>query len=394
MNNLRVSWAKRDICPCESRKIPCFCPLRSIDALFSSTVFGRLLVKYVQTLNNLNGKVRLMKRFTALFAVFAVALCCLTACSQNEELRLGTGNSEGMYYQFGTLLSEGSQSNADVPDIAVETTAGSSANLRLLSQGFLDMAVVQADTLYDAYNGTGFFSNSGEYTGYSAVAGLYTETCQIIVPANSDIKSIEDLAGKTVSLGERESGVLQNAQQVLDAYNIREADINAEYLSFSDSATAMKEGRIDAAFITAAVPTPAVTHLADEIGVRVLEIDPFAVNVLTKHHSYYTPCTIPANTYAGQTEAVNTVGVRAVLVARNDVPEDQVKSMMGLLFDGSIPFNEKLHSSMQPTLEDATGGIPIAFHPGAGAYYAENDIAVSVMNAEDEGSTVSASQDD
>lgn len=335
-----------------------------------------------------------MKRFITLISVLALALCCLTACSQEEELRLGTGNNEGMYYQFGTLLSEESQRDATVPMIAVETTAGSSANLRLLSQGFLDMAIVQADTLYDAYNGTGFFSDSGKYTGYSAVAGLYTETCQIIVPADSSIQTIEDLAGKRVSLGERESGVLQNAQQVLDAYNIRESDLEAEYLSFSDSATALKEGRIDAAFITAAVPTPAVTNLADSINVRVLEIDPFAVNVLTKRHSYYTPYTIPANTYAGQTEPVESVGVRAVLVARNDVSDEHVKSVMKLLFDGQIPFAEKLKSSMQPTLDDATQGIPIAFHPGAGAYYAENNITVPVMSTEDEGGTISASQDD
>lgn len=80
------------------------------------------------------------------------------------------------------------------------------------------------------------------------------------------------------------------------------------------------------------------------IGVRVLSIDPFAVNVLTKRHSYYTPCTIPANTYAGQGEAAQTVGVRAVVVARNDMPEDQVKSIMQLLFNGQIPFAEKLRA--------------------------------------------------
>lgn len=195
-------------------------------------------------------------------------------------------------------------------------------------------------------------------------------------------------------MGERESGVLQNALQVLDAYNLQESDFTPEYLSFSESAQAMKEGKIDAAFITAAIPTPAVTNLADSIGVRVLSIDPFAVNVLTKRHSYYTPCTIPANTYAGQSEAAQTVGVRAVVVARNDMPEDQVKSTMQLLFNGQIPFAEKLKSSMQPSLEEATEGIPIAFHPGAAAYYADNDITVDVMNSSDEGKSVSGGQDD
>lgn len=342
----------------------------------------------------MNRKVRKMKRFAALIAILALALGCLTACSQDKALRLGTGNNEGIYYQFGTLLAEDSQNNADVPTIAVETTAGSSANLRLLSQGFLDMAIVQADTLNDAYNGTGFFSNSGKYTGYSAVAGLYTEVCQVIVPAGSSIESIEDLAGKTVSLGERESGVLQNALQVLDAYNLQESDFTPEYLSFSDSTAAMREGKIDAAFITAAIPTPAVTNLSEDFEVRVLPLDSSAINVLTKRHSYYTPCTIPANTYAGQTEAVKTVGVRAVLVARNDVPAEQVAAVMKQLFSGQIDFAERLKGAMQPVIEEATSGIPIAFHQGAGDYYADHDIIVTVMSKEDDGSSINASQDD
>lgn len=94
---------------------------------------------------------QLKKRTVALIVLLAFALCSLCACSQSKEVKFGTGNSEGMYYQFGSLLADESQNEAEVPTITVETTAGSSANLRLLSQGFLDMAIVQADTLNDAY---------------------------------------------------------------------------------------------------------------------------------------------------------------------------------------------------------------------------------------------------
>lgn len=334
------------------------------------------------------------KRFIALIALIALALCCMSACSQDKGLRLGTGNDEGMYYQFGTLLAEGMQDDANVPTITVETTSGSSANLRLLSQGFLDMAIVQADTLSDAYNGTGFFSNSGEYTGYSAVAGLYTEACQIIVPADSDIHSVEDLAGKNVSLGERESGVLQNALQILDAYNMQESDFSAEYLSFSESAEALENGSLDAAFITAAIPTPAVTSLSENMEVRVLSLDTSVIEALTKRHSYYIPCTVPAGIYNGQSKSSQTVGVRAVLVARNDVPDEVIDTVMTHLFSGEINFTNELKSAMQPMLTEATGGIPIAFHPGAGRYYADQGIEVTVIDTKDEGNAINASQDD
>ena len=88
------------------------------------------------------------------------------------------------------------------------------------------------------------------------------------------------------------------------------------------------------------------------------------------------------------------MGVRAVLVARNDVPADQVAAMMALLFDGEVDFAGKLKSSMQPLVIEAIEGIPIAFHPGAGDFYAEQGINVTVMDVDDEGSSVNASQDD
>lgn len=336
-----------------------------------------------------------MRRLATFICCVALAACCAAGaagCAQQDGLKLGTGNEEGMYYQFGTALADAAAGSAEAPALSVETTAGSSANLRLLSQGFLDAATVQADTLHDAANGTGLFADSGAYEGYSAVAGLYTEACQIVVPADSAITSVADLAGKTVSLGERESGVLQNALQILDAYNLTEGDFTAEHLSFSDSAAALQSGAIDAAFITAAAPTPAVTGLADAIGVRVLGLDAYAIDALTAHYSYYMPCSIPAGTYQGQSETVDTVGVRAVLVARNDVPDDQVRALLDLLFADSAALAQ-LPGDMRPALQQATDGIPVPFHPAAAAFFADNGLTVETAQGQS-GAGVSASQDD
>lgn len=339
----------------------------------------------------------MMKRFAAFAACLALILGCvagLAGCSQQSELKLGTGNEGGMYYRFGNALSEASANDDAVPTIAVETTAGSSANLRLLSQGFLDMATVQADTLYDAANGTGLFANSGSYDGFSAVTGLYTEACQIVVRADSGIRSVSDLVGKTVSIGERESGVLQNALQILDAYNLKESDFVAEYLGFSDAAAALADGSIDAAFVTAAVPTPAVASLADSAGMRLVGLDAPVIDALLAHYDYYMPCTVPANTYAGQADAVQTVGVRAVLVARNGMSSDQVRAVLNLLFDEGIPLSATLGDGLQPVLEDASVGVPVGFHPGAASYLVERGIVVE--EAADGGTSggVTASQDD
>ena len=96
----------------------------------------------------------------------------------------------------------------------VKTTAGSAANLRLLSEGYIQLAVVQADLLQDAWNGEGSFAGGKTCQGYGAVAALYTEACQIIVRDDSSIINMDDLLGKTVSVGEKESGTEQNAEKI------------------------------------------------------------------------------------------------------------------------------------------------------------------------------------
>ena len=130
-----------------------------------------------------------------------------------------------------------------------KTTAGSVANLRLISDGYIDLAIVQADLLSDAYNATGTFADKKYQKGYKAVASLYTEACQIVVPADSDIQSMDDLEGKKVCIGEEESGTEQNALQILNAYGLNERLVDTVNLNYTDAAKKLKSGDIDCIFL-------------------------------------------------------------------------------------------------------------------------------------------------
>jgi len=332
-----------------------------------------------------------MKALKLLLLLPIIALCF--GCGGNSDkaaIRFGTGGTGGMYYAYGTELAKMMQTEGKRYALDVKTTAGSAANLRLLREKFLDLAIVQSDTLSNAINGRGVFAAAGPGVGYAAVAGLYTEACQIIVAKNSEIMTVGDLVGKRVSVGERESGVLQNAEQILMAHGLTFEMIEPIYLSFSDSAAALESGDISAFFITAGAPTAAVADLAKRKDIRLLSIDPDVQNNMMKLYKGYTRCTIPANSYTGQTEEISTIGVKAVLVASTDLKDDEVNYITEFIFQNAdkLPHN----TTDKLTNEYAVQDIPSSFHAGAAKFYDAQEIKVNIYSGKSsEG--VKASQD-
>jgi TRAP-type uncharacterized transport system substrate-binding protein len=165
------------------------------------------------------------------------------------------------------------ENETDNGTVELKTTAGSAANLRLLTGEYLQLAIAQGDLAQDAYDQTGIFADEEETRGFGAVAALYTEACQIVVRADADIQSVEDLQGKTVSIGAEESGSEQNALQILAAYGLNDKLVDTVNLNYEDAAAQLKAGKVDAIFITAGAPSPVLTELAGECGIRLLNVD-------------------------------------------------------------------------------------------------------------------------
>ena len=145
---------------------------------------------------------------------------------------------------------------------------------------------------------------------FRVVAGLYAEAVQLIT-MDPEIKSVADLAGKSVSIGAPGSGVYFNAIDVLAAAGLTEQDINAQYQSFADSTDSLKDGKIDAAFIVAGAPTAAITELCTSANAYLVPIDGAIAETLMASNPFYTAYTIPAGTYKGQDADVTTVTVKA-----------------------------------------------------------------------------------
>ena len=310
--------------------------------------------------------------------------------STDTTLRFGTGDTGGMYYAYGNELANLIHADKKKYVIDVKVTAGAASNIRLLREKFLDIAIVQSDTLSNAVNGKGIFAEVGPGVGYAAVAGIYTEACQIVVAKDSNISSVKDLAGKRVAIGEKESGVLQNAEQILMVHGLTFEMLEPYYLSFTDSAKALEDGMVDAFFLTAGTPTVAVNELAKKKEIRLLSIDPDIQNNMMKLYKGYTRCTIPAGTYPGQDEEISTIGVKAVLLASTDLSDDKIAYLTEFIFKNAykLPHN----TTDKLTNDYATQDIPASFHAGAAKFYESQGVKVNVYSGK-AGEIVKASQD-
>lgn len=312
------------------------------------------------------------KILSAFVAIAMVFLCGCTAFS--NDIKMGTAAIGGIYHEFGNAFSKIASGN----DITIETknTTGSAANVRLLSQDYIDIAIAQADIIDEAYSGEGIFAEKGKYNGYKAVASLYTEACHIVVRADSDIKSVDDLQNKKVSVGEDESGTEENANQILSIYGITSKMIEKVNLNYTDSATQLKDGKIDAFFCTTGTNATVIEELSKQCKIRLIQLEEKQLKKLQSTYKYYTEYDIPANTYEGVKESTKTIGVKSVLIAKSDMDTDKVKEITKMLFDNKESLQLTVSAPLELDEKEAVKGISIPFHSGAAEYYKTKNIDV------------------
>ena len=317
-----------------------------------------------------------MKRIFSVLLVLAM-IFSLAACGGATTMTMGTGSPSGTYYAYGGVLSQYITNNAGVTANAV-STQGSKDNIQGIDAGDYQLGTVQSDVMHYAWNGTRSFETDGKIDTFRTVAGLYAEAVQLVT-VNPDIKSVADLKDKKVSIGAAGSGVYFNAIDVLTAAGLTENDIKPQYQNFDDSADALKDGKIDAAFIVAGAPTNAITELSMTNGnVRIVPIDGDIATKLMKDNTFYSVYKIPANTYKNQTEEVTTVTVKATLIVDANASEDDVYNLTAAIFDNMEDIAKENAKGAELSLENATEGLTVPFHAGAAKYFKEKGIEVAV----------------
>ena len=312
-----------------------------------------------------------MKKFFSLIMAVLMMATVLSGCGGKKELTFTTGSETGTYYGFGTVLA-GQISDRTDSTVTAIVGKGSKANIELMDVGDAQLGLVQSDVMSYAYEGTNLFAEKGKITSFSTVAALYMEQVQIVT-LDPSIKSVADLKGKTVSVGESGSGVYFNAIDVLAAYDLTLDDINPTYQSFGDSTEALQDGKIDAGFIVSGAPTNAITSLATTRDVYLVELDDAHIEKLKDASPYYSKNVIPASAY-GLDKDATTVAVGAVIIARNDVKDDDVYNVVSGIFESvdTLAHDKKNELS----LDFAASVTSVPYHPGAAKYFAEKGFTV------------------
>ncbi len=315
-----------------------------------------------------------MKKIMSIILAVALLLTMAACGAASTKMTMGTGGTTGTYYAYGSVLGQYIKNKANV-DTTVVSTDGSKANIQGIDAGDYQLATVQSDVMAYAWAGTQSFAEDGAVQSFRVIAGLYAEAVQLIT-MDPEIKSVADLAGKAVSIGAPGSGVYFNAMDVLTAAGLTLDDIQPQYLSFADSTDGLKDGKIQAAFIVAGAPTPAITELCTTNSAFLVPIDGDIAATLMAGSPYYTAYTIPAGTYAGQTDDVTTVTVKATLIVDANASEEDVYAITAAIFDNIDAITVEHAKGAELSLENATTGMAAPFHAGAAKYFAEKGITV------------------
>ena len=289
---------------------------------------------------------------------------------------MGTGGESGTYYAFGGVLANYIGQTTDIK-INVVSSGGSAANITdIVANKTVELATVQSDVMTYAYNGTNTFAESGAMSDFRVVGGLYAETVQIVT-CDPNLTSISDLKGKSICVGDVGSGTYFNTMDLLAAYDMTLDDVTPIYQSFGDSTESLKDGKIDAALLTAGAPTTAVTDLATSKNVYLISIDDEHMAKVLESCPWYSKLVIPAGTYSGFDQDTTTVTVKATLVCAADLDEAVVYELTKTIYEGSSEIAALHAKGEELSLEFATEGIAVPFHPGAAKYFSEKGINVA-----------------
>ena len=327
------------------------------------------------------GKMNEAKQWFSACGILSMALL-LASCSKEAipSFSIGTGGPHGTYSIVGAAIMRFVNRN-EVNNgfrLEFETTSGSVENINAISSGDAQFGIAQSDHQYQAVNGLGAWEGSGPRQDLRSIFSMYTEAVALVVGADSDIRSIDDLKGKNVDIGASGSGTHQNAIDALSAAGIDwKSDIKVHEESPDDRLAKFIRGELDAFFFTAGHPNSEIKYATMSVrGARIIPLK--NVEGLVSTHPFMLRASIPSGLYpmANSQFDIETVGVNATLVTSANVPDEVVYAITKAIFDNLESLaTEYSGFEFSALVEDKyLDGLAAPIHPGALKYYRETGL--------------------
>lgn len=305
---------------------------------------------------------------------YAVAASMIAAApaAMAQQLSIATGGTGGVYYPIGGGFAEIINDHLEGYEASAEVTGASVENMGLIMRGEADLALVLADTAYQAWAGEGDFEGR-QIENTRALASVYPNAVQLVTLAESDIESIEDLKGKRVSVGAPGSGTELNARALLEANGISYDDFTPQRLNFNETADAIRDGDIDAGFWSVGPPTSSILNLAATRDIRLIALSDEEIANAQEEEPVFAAYELAEGMYDGMDEAVQTISIPNVLVVNADMDEELAYDLTKLLYDRIDDLIAVHPAANDTTVEFTMASTPVPLHPGALRYYEEVD---------------------
>jgi len=311
-----------------------------------------------------------------LLARLALVAAAVAATAQAQNLSIATGGTGGVYYPLGGGMAAVLSKYVDGMQATAEVTGGSVANLQLIGTAKPYIALTMSDATLDAYKGEDKFK--GKPVPVRTLMILYPNRMHVVTLDGTSIRRIADLKGKRVSTGSGGSATEVMAFRVIEAAGLSwDKDMRRERLGVAESASALKDHKIDAFFWVGGLPTAAVTDLASSPGIRIRLIDhaDLVPAMNRKYGNLYVKDTIGKDVYRGMERDNEQATVMNLLVAHEKMDDKTAYNIVKTIFDKRDELirvhKEAENIKLENQKKDAS---PVPWHPGAMKYFAEKGL--------------------
>ncbi|MGE6376955.1 TAXI family TRAP transporter solute-binding subunit [Peribacillus muralis] len=282
----------------------------------------------------------------------------------NRMLIIATGDMSGVYFSLGQKLSamyekyNGAVSGTQVTQASIENT-------ELVSQRRAEIGFTTVDVLELPYTND---------SRLRVLTTLYSNYVQLVTTKQHDIDSLDDLAGKRVSVGTSGSGTRLIAERILLESDLQPEQLNLSYLSFSQAAEALQNGSIDAAFFSSGIPNNEIAYTSEQKELSIIPIPKEIIDRLQKQYGVYTQNEIPIDTYKGMNKGVQTISIKNVLITYDEMSDKHAYNLVKTLYE-HLPELQATHPAASDiSMSVAAEQVPLEMHSGAMKYFTEHGL--------------------
>ena len=281
---------------------------------------------------------------------------------------IGTGGQSGIYYPFGGAIAKLWSENIDGFHVKAEVTSASVENTIKVASNTLIAGFAQGNVVEQAYQGKGKFE---EKQPILSLMSLYPNLLHILLPANTNIKSLADLKGAKISLGAPASGTAVTSENILKSNGIDiKQDIDAVYLNYSETTNALANKQIDAGCIVGGLGVGAVTELALTKDIIILSLSEKEVNNFIAAQPSYKAIRVESDVY-NNIPAFNTVAIWNVLVVHENMADDVAYKLAKVIYENNDYLKQVVKSAEYTIPENAKAVNTVPLHPGTQRYLNE-----------------------